>query len=409
MGVVLNAFLIRRTALLALVLTLAALYFLSTTLAAPAEQGLVCATAPVSADPSPTVCLSNLVVVFDGVSPDNQFVISWRSVRNESGQVKLSSGETFDDVRGADYQGTTHYVVVSNIDAKTNYTLDVISGGKTFTNNNAHWNIRAGPAIPLGTPYVIFGRVSNPDGSDADGALVYAQIRNSDNQGTQGRSAWLSALVVVPDGGNFFNINLSAARTSNNVQHYAFSPDGDRVLIIASGPQGTVSKAFPISALHPPAPPPSLILGSSGTGVVATATATELPPTDTPTLSPTPTATETPFSPTPSETPSPLPPTETPELATETAQAEATQEQEQATREIETAETETVEPQTTNVALPAGDEVEAQPTRVFGGVPTVTPPEQSSSNLILVFFAFVLIVGAGLLGLAAFFLARNKT
>lgn len=403
-----NSFSFWRAVLFALLLTSAAILLLSVSLAAPTAQGLACATAPAGADPTPTVCLSNVVVVFNGVSPANQFVVSWRTLKNEKGQVKLANGVTYEDVRGADYQGKTHYVVVSNLDARTEYSFDIISGGKTYNNADAHWNLRTGPAIQPDTPYVIYGRVSNPDGSEADGALVYAQVRDGDDQGTQGRSAWLASVIVVADGGNFFNLDLDPARTNNNVQEYAFNPDGDRVLIVASGAQGTASKSFKINELHPPAAPPSLILGSSGTGSAVTATATQIPPTPTPTLSSTPTATHTPISPTPSQTHTLVPPTATPAPVTETAQAQATESIEQVTQTQEAAATETAQPQFTPVAFPAGDEVEPQRTRIFGGVPTVVPPEQNNDNPILVILAIVLIVGAILLGLAAFFVTRNK-
>lgn len=405
-----NKFSFRRTAFAAVGLTLFALAVLAVPLAAPAADPLACATAPAAADPTPTVCVSNVIVVFNGISPDNQFVVSWRTVKNEKGQVRLADGTTFDDVRGADFQGKTHYVVVSNLDAKTNYTFDIVSGGKTYTNNNAHWKIRTGPPIASDTPYIIIGRVSNADGSEADGALVYAQVRDGDDKGTQGRSAWLSALVVVPDGGNFFTLDAANARTPNNVQKYAFDPDGDRVFIIASGVQGTASKAFKISALHPPAAPPSLILGNNNAGSIVTATATQIPPTLMPTFSPTATATATPVSPTPTHTHTPPPPSATPEPIVETAQAEATQEQQQEQATQTAAATETVAQAGTSIAMPAsGDEVAPARTRIYEGVPTVIPPrETANNNFVLIALAVVFIVGAALLGLAAFFVTRSK-
>lgn len=398
---------VRRTALAAFALTLTALFFLLVPLAAPAADPLGCATAPAAADPTPTVCLTNVIVVFDGTSPNNQFVVSWRTLQDEKGQVVLSDGTTYNDVRGTDYKGKTHYVVVSNLDARTNYTLDIVSGGKTYDKNNVHWAVRTGPPIQPGTPYTIVGRVSNPDGSEADGALVYAQLRDGDDLGTQGRSAWLSAVVVVPDGGNFFNLNVEQARTANNVQKYAFNPNGDRVFILASGEQGTASQGFNLTDLHPPAPPPSLILGGSNTGSAVTATATQIPPTFTPTLSPSPTSTITPVSPTPSETPTTIPASETPEPFTETAQGQETQAPAGTTQ---TAEATGTVVQNTAIAMPAGQEVEPQRTRIFGGVPDVTPPPETNNNsLTLVVLAVVLIVGAALLGLAAFFVTRSKS
>lgn len=406
MPTVIHSLLVSRALGVALLLPFAALLCFSAALAAPPEQGLSCANAPISADPSSTVCISRVVAAFNGVSPDNQFIVSWRTQKNETGQVKLASGETFDDTRGASYQAKTHYVVVSNLDAKKNYIFDIVSGGSTYTNNNAHWTVRTGPAIQPATPYIVFGRVSNPDGSDADGALVYAQIRDADNQGTQGRSTWLSGLIVVADGGNFFNVNLDQARTERG-QKYAYDPEGDRIFIFAVGPRGAASKAFKISDLHPPAPPPSLILGDSGAGSAATATATELAPTNTPTSTPTLTSTPTTVSPTPTQTHTSVPHSPTAESLTQTASSESPAVVSTATLEPAAATRVAREFPSTDIAAPAGDEVEPQRTRIFGGVPTVVPPQQSSNNGVLVAFAVVLIVGAALLGLAAFFVTRK--
>lgn len=381
-----------------------ALLLLSTSFVVLAQQPNACINAPVSADPTATVCITNIIVPFNGESADNQFVVSWRTQNAERGRVRLTNGDMFEDVRGADFRGATHYVRINNLNAKTTYAFDILSGGETYTNNGAHWTVRLGAAVQPTTPYFVFGRVKNPDGSDADGALVYAQVRDVDNQGTNGRSAYLSALIVVADGGDFFNINLEDARTQNEYKKFSYTPENDRVFIAAVGAQGRASKQIKISELHPPKPPASLILSASGTGAVATATATLIPPTDTPTPSPTPTETETltpsptrtrrpptaTASPAPSDTPN-VPPTfeNVPTLAPD-----------QATRLAST-------PNLTSVAMPAGQEIEPPRTRVFGGVPTIQPPEPTNNNLIFIALAVVLIVGAALLGLAAFFVTRR--
>ncbi len=394
-----------RVALILLSLVFAPLLSLApNVLAAPNLQTTNCQTAPIAADPTASVCISRVLIPFNGVSPDNQFYVSWRSQTAVKGQVKLSSGTTYDDVRGANYQGITHYIAVSNLDAKKNYTFDILSGGETFTNNGAHWSVKMGPALQSANPYTILGRVKNPDGSDADGAIVFAQIRDGDDQGTSGRSAHLSALIVVADGGNFFTIDLDHARTQNQSQKYAFNPETDRVQIIAVGAQGTASKTFKINELHPPAPAPSLTLSGSGAGNVATATPTPVPPTITPTLTPSPTATQT-LTPTFTQTIAPptrtrVPPTATPLIIPTIANPIPTLAPAEATRIAEN-------PDATLIANPAGEEVEPQRTRVFGGVPTIIPPPAQNNNALLLILAVVLFVGALLLGATAFFVSRR--
>lgn len=392
----------RRAALVVFLCAAISFLLFSWTSAAPEMQANACFNAPATADPTPTVCVSNVTVLFNGTSAENQFYVSWRTPNPATGSVSVGE-TTFPDVRGASFKGVTHYIQINNLAAKTTYTFDIISAGNTYTNGGAHWSARLGPAIPATTPYFIFGRVKNPDETDADGALVYAQVRDGDDQGTNGRSGLLSAVIVLADGGDFFTINVVNARTPNNTQQYVFNPESDRVFVAAHGAQGSVSKVFKISELHPPKPPPSLILGDNGSGNVQTATPTLIPPTPTPTLSPTPTETETPP---PTLTKTPAPPTETAEpLATDTPNVPPTFSSfptlspEQATRLAQ-------EENATRIA-DAG-QVGPDRTRVFGGVPVIQPPAPTNNNTwLFIGLALVLMVGAVLLGLAGIFIARR--
>ena len=76
--------------------------------------------------------------------------------------------------------------------------------------------------------------------SDADHTIVYAQIRDGDDQGSQGRSSWLSGLIVVADGGNFFNIDLDNAR-ANNIAMGA--RPGELTMLVADGMEHPLLKA----------------------------------------------------------------------------------------------------------------------------------------------------------------------
>lgn len=385
---------LRATLILSLFVA-ALLLLLSAAHAAPASQVASCLNASVTTDPSATVCISNVRVPFDGTSVENEFFVSWRTPDAVSGRVKLTSGETFDDVRGSGYAGRTHYVRVNNLAPRTTHTFDLVSGDQTYTNKNAHWSVRLGEAVQPGTPYVIIGHVNNPDGSGADKALVFAVVRDRDAQGTKGPSALLSAVISVEDGGDLFNINLDEARTPDLANKFIFDPNQDRVLVSVIGEEGTVGKQFRIFQLHPPQAPPSLTLSPSGTGDVTTATPTLLPPSETPTFSPTPTETAT-LTPTVTE-PVPTRSKPTKPLPTETSDLSPTP---------ETTATSTPE-NVTQVAQSAG-QVPSERTRVYGGIPTIQPPPPNSSNMLLyIGLAVVLFIGAVLLGLAAFFVGRR--
>ncbi|MCC7163248.1 MAG: hypothetical protein IT331_12205 [Anaerolineae bacterium] len=396
------AYQLRRAALVFALIVATALLVWSRTGAAPLAQDTSCLTAPVAADPTATVCVSQVIVQVNASSEKNQFVVSWRTREAESGRVRLVDGATFEDVRGADFVGKTHYVRVSNLKAKTDYLFDIISGNQTRTNGGKHFTAQLGAAQEETTPYFIIGHVYNPDGSPADGAIVLAQVRDGDDQGTPGRTGLLSALIVTRDGGDLFNINLGYARKQNNLQPYAFNPSGDRVFVTALGETGHVSDQFTISDLHPPKPPPSLMLSETGSGIVATATATLIPDTATPTTTPTPTetltATPTNTPPPPTRTAAPRP-THTPN-APPTFELVPTREPAQATALA-------LDDVPTLVANSAASAPDAQRTRVFGGVPTIQPPPSNNNAVLWIALAIVLFVGALLLGLAAFFVSRR--
>lgn len=396
------AFKLVRAALVLAFAAAAALLLWSGSRAAPGLQNSGCLTAPIAADPTATVCVSQIVVQVNDTSEKNHFVVSWRTREAERGRVQLVGGATFEDVRGENYKGKTHYVQVTNLKDRTAYQFDIISGNQTYTNSGAHWTAELGAAIQETTPYFIIGHVNNSNGTPADGAIVFAQVRDSDKQGTAGRTALLSALIVVADGGDLFNINLGFARKQNNLQPYTFNPDADRVFLTALGESGKFEEQFIISDLHPPKPPPSLILSETGTGVVATATATQIPDTATPT--PTNTTTETP---TPTLTNTLPPPSLTPlPQPTNTANAPPTFE---TVPTLEPALATSLAPTDgpTSVAGSAGAQPDFQRTRVFGGVPTIQPPPGSNNTVLFIALAVVLFVGAVLLGLAALFVSRR--
>lgn len=389
----------------------------STVTAAPSAQNAQCFNAPVSDDPTATVCISRVVVVFDGTHPDNRYYVSWRTRNAEGGRVRLVGGGAFVDERGADYEGKTHYVKVNNLAADGKYQFDIISGGETYNNGGQHWTVNLGPAVSAATtPYTIFGRLKNPDGSDADGAIVYVTIRDADDNGTSGRSGLLSTLIRAEDGGDFFNINLEEARTRNNSTKFNYDPARDQVVINAVGADGSASESFKISDLHPPKPPPTFTLSESGTGAAATATPTIQPtetpnPTETPTETAIPERTATPIR----LTSTPRPPTSTPFVEPTLEEPGATSALVEPTDGVETLEAPTVVEDETRIAInpaqvdqtPDSDDApEPTRTRVIRGA-TATPVAVASnpflsSNALFTALALVFVVGAILLGLVAF-------
>lgn len=258
-------------------------------------------------DPGPTApCISEMVVRANTASPFNHFVVSWISASAGAGRVLLvGSGAppAFDDVRGASFSGITHYVQVDNIAPGATYQFDIVSGGVKHDNNGAHWSVTVGPVLADAPPRAVLGHIRNPDGSDADEAIVYATL-----QRLGGAPSSLISTVIRPGDEGLFRLPLADALRANYTQRYSFDPTKDKITFTAVGPGGWSSTTVVIDVALPPQPSPpnvDLTLGS-GPVTVSTPTPTALPPTSTPTPAP------------PSATPSPLPATQTAAAATAT-------------------------------------------------------------------------------------------
>jgi hypothetical protein len=267
------------------------------TQAHPPEQAADCTTATPSADPSPTVCVSDVIVTTQGVSPNNRFSVSWISIAPETGAVRLVGGDTFSDARGPSFSGVTHYVQVSNLQPDTSYQFDIVSGTNSYTNDGQHWEINVGPPVAPPAPDNIIGRVKKPDGvNDADEALVYAQVqRTSDSVFSSLLS--MNPPITADDGGFFHSISLSDARSvdtnSNYDGQFSYNPNKDKVVITAVGPGGFGSVTVNVNVAHPRPGGVNVNL-KLGSGFVSynTPTSTPVPPTSTPTAV-TPTLTQT--------------------------------------------------------------------------------------------------------------------
>lgn len=382
--------------------------------ASPPIQGAACTTAPAGPDPTPTVCIADLTAQIDGISPNNSFTVSWRTPQPQTGQVKLIGGSSFDDVRGAAFNGTTHYVLVNNLEPGISYQFDIVSGGTTYNKSGAHWSANLGPALPPRTsgpsPDTILGVIKNPDGENADDALVYAIVQQGDGAGSGGRSSLLSQILTADDAG-FFHIDLAQARTSNGSAWYDYSPTADKLIIRGVNKNGFGATNVSTGTPRAGKPVLSLTIGS-GSSAAQTATPTLPLPTSTPTV-PTSATTITPTETlTPTLTLTPVLSTDTPELPTRAPATEP--------------------PPTPGITIaPAGETSSAGSTALTPTAPsepnqetetavthiifaqTATPSSSqsgaglSSRDLSIVLLAVVLFIGAVLLGLAGFFIFRR--
>jgi len=163
---------------------------------------------------------------------DTSFTVSWLTAVEEVGQVQLIGGASVDDVRGADFRGVTHYVVVTGLQPGQPYQFDIISGAEKHDNAGMHWTVRTGATLAAPTPDPIVGQVKNPDGASNGDAIVFFTIQRDGSI-----SAPLSALAAERDGG-FFQVNLSDARGLSDPDSYFVPVTNDHLTIQAISAHG---------------------------------------------------------------------------------------------------------------------------------------------------------------------------
>lgn len=158
---------------------------------------------------------------------DASFNVSWLTAVAESGQIRLDRGDVYQDKRGADFNGVTHYVTVSGLEPDHDYSFDVISGGKLSTNGDAHWTLHTGTALASRDADVIVGEIRDPEGAAPTDAIVFAMIGRPQQEVI---SAPLTTLVTAADRG-VFSIDLGQARTWEGPgRFFEYSINGDRYM-----------------------------------------------------------------------------------------------------------------------------------------------------------------------------------
>lgn len=117
---------------------------------------------------------------------DNSVAISWVTDSTTQGFVKYGSGSSLDKTALSEIgRGTTHYVVLRNLEATTRYAFKIVSGDIEFDSNGSAWETTTGADI--GQPesnIIISGNVKNKNNLDIDGVIVYAQMPNGTSLST---------------------------------------------------------------------------------------------------------------------------------------------------------------------------------------------------------------------------------
>ena len=205
---------------------------------------------------------------------DKSFTVTWISDSAEVGQVKWGTTAegwdtgTQDDDRGASTSDDTHHVTVSGLAASTTYYYKIISGGVTYDNGGAPYEITTGPTLSFKMPLtLISGTVFLADGqTPANGAIVYLQI---DPPGSQILSEYTNA-------NGYWAKPIDAIRTANFQSYYAYTDPSVMALTAQGGSDGSDSAITTVGTAKTGAPDMTLTLGPSVTNTVPDSDATNV-------------------------------------------------------------------------------------------------------------------------------------
>lgn len=185
---------------------------------------------------------------------DTTFTVSWVTDQSAGGEVRYGTDPAqLNQVAADNRVDDTHLVVVKNLNPATMYYFDIVSGSSQDDNGGSHYQVTTGPTISPPAPHTAYGYVYKEDGSTpAEGALVYAVIRDNDGQGSQ----VCASMVAQVDVNGIANFNLANARSTDFTTACAYSTSGDILQLAVEGASdGSAARDQDMGAVSPWTPP----------------------------------------------------------------------------------------------------------------------------------------------------------
>ena len=196
---------------------------------------------------------------------DTSVTLSWTTQEASTGYVYFGESgskrqplprpkQVAYDRRGATIRSTTHVVVLNNLMPETTYYFEIISGAEVEAPDQEPYTVTTlSPLDNVPPSDSIYGQVYQADGiTPATGSLVYLLVHDGDDVGSAGEASLISALV---DEQGYWYANLGNARLTEGSERFAYSMQGDRVIVTAqSGVADAVTHTFDTGELRPAQP-----------------------------------------------------------------------------------------------------------------------------------------------------------
>lgn len=144
---------------------------------------------------------------------ENSFTVSWLTDSQTTGFIKYGSDKDLSFVAKDDRDESTeesgkfftHHITIKELKPATSYFFKINSGGKTFDNNGQEYQATTAPKTEELLPKndVAYGNIIKPDGSPAEGVIVYFSLANATPQSTLSKPSgnWAIPLNVILSSG----------------------------------------------------------------------------------------------------------------------------------------------------------------------------------------------------------------
>jgi len=183
--------------------------------------------------------------------------ISWTTDVPVTGLLKYSDNPSNLSLPGADVRDqisgeaglfTTHYVVLTNLEANKTYYFEIVSGSASYNDDGRPYQVRTGVKTSLGAEDIISGKIISNKGQGVEGVIVYVEIDGGETLSTLTKS------------GGDWRLNLGEAR-NNKGQLLMYDKQNQQVSIFVQG--GALGTATALTNTANDSPVGEIVMGTN--------------------------------------------------------------------------------------------------------------------------------------------------